>query len=111
MGKNRWRRCAVTSFFLLHRSYVDNTFVSPLIRIQTERKQRVITTGVYGFVRHPMYLGAILMAAGVPMLLGSKYGLFIGFGLSGLLVVRIIGEEKMLVNELEGYAEYEKEVK
>jgi protein-S-isoprenylcysteine O-methyltransferase Ste14 len=99
------------SFFLLYRSYTDNTFVSPLVRIQTERKQRVVSTGVYGFVRHPMYLGAILMAVGTPMFLGSKYGLFIGIALSCLLALRTIGEEKMLVNELEGYGEYKKKVK
>jgi len=47
-----------SAFFLL-RSYKDNTFVSPLVRIQSERGQKIVSTGVYGFVRHPMYLGAI----------------------------------------------------
>src|SRR5258706_11054366 len=49
------------SSVLFFRSFTDNTFLSPLVRIQAERKQRVVSTGVYGFVRHPMYLGAILM--------------------------------------------------
>lgn len=99
------------SFFFFYRSYTDNTFVSPLIRIQKERKQHVISTGVYGFVRHPMYLGGILLFIGTPMLLGSIYGIIIGLILLFLLVGRIIGEEKMLVNELEGYEEYKKKVK
>lgn len=99
------------SFFFLYRSYTDNTFLSPLIRIQTERKQQVVSTGVYGFVRHPMYLGSILMFLGVPMLLGSKYGILVGSALSLLLIVRILGEEKMLVQELEGYSDYKKKVK
>ena len=42
------------SFFLFFRSFADNPFLSPLVRIQDDRKQRVVSTGVYGFVRHPM---------------------------------------------------------
>ena len=99
------------SCFLFYRSYRDNTFLSPLVRIQKERKQKVITTGVYGFVRHPMYLGAVLLFAGTPLLLGSLYGLIVGFLMILLLAARIVGEEKMLVNELEGYEDYKKKVK
>lgn len=99
------------SFFFLYRSYTDNTFVSPLVRIQTERKQRVVSTGVYGLVRHPMYLGAIFMLTGAPILLGSQYGILMGGMISFLVAGRIIGEEKMLVEELEGYADYKKEVR
>jgi protein-S-isoprenylcysteine O-methyltransferase Ste14 len=99
------------SAFLFYRSYVDNTFVSPLVRIQTERKQRVVSTGVYGFVRHPMYLGGILLFIGTSLLLGSLYGLLIGVLISFLLVARIIGEERMLVKELDGYADYRKKVR
>lgn len=101
----------LVSFFFFYRSYTDNTFLSPLVRIQTERKQQVISTGVYGFVRHPMYLGGILLFEGTPLLLGSIYGVIIGFILIFLLAGRIIGEEKMLVNELEGYVDYKKKVK
>ncbi|MBI4268097.1 MAG: isoprenylcysteine carboxylmethyltransferase family protein [Chloroflexi bacterium] len=99
------------SSFLFLRSYVDNTFLSPLVRIQTERRQQLVSTGVYGFVRHPMYLGGILLFIGAPLLLGSLYGILIGVLISFLLVARIIGEEKMLVKELEGYYEYRKKVK
>ena len=70
-----------------------------------------MSTGVYGFVRHPMYLGGILLFIGAPMLLGSMYGLFIGILISILLAARIIGEERMLVKELDGYADYRKKVK
>jgi protein-S-isoprenylcysteine O-methyltransferase Ste14 len=94
------------SFFLFFRSYTDNTFLSPLVRIQEDRHQRVISTGVYGFVRHPMYLGAILMFVGAPLLLGSCYGLLPGLALTVLLMARIRGEEEMLGRELEGYREY-----
>jgi protein-S-isoprenylcysteine O-methyltransferase Ste14 len=96
----------VGSFFLFFRSYTDNTFLSPLVRIQEDRMQRVVSTGVYGFVRHPMYLGAILMFFGAPLLLGSLYGILAGFGLTILLMARIRGEEAMLTRELEGYRVY-----
>jgi protein-S-isoprenylcysteine O-methyltransferase Ste14 len=99
------------SFLLFFRSFTDNTYLSPLVRIQPERKQHVVSSGVYGVVRHPMYLGAILMFAGVPMLLASAWGLAIGAGLSLLLAARIVGEERMLSNELEGYDAYRGKVR
>jgi len=94
------------SFFLFFRSYTDNTFLSPLVRIQEDRKQRVVSNGVYGFVRHPMYLGAILMFFGAPLVLGSFYDVLANLALSLLLMARILGEEVMLVRELEEYREY-----
>jgi len=101
----------LVSFFFMFRSFADNPYASHLVRIQTERKQHVVSTGVYGFVRHPMYLGGMLLFIGAPLLLGSKYGILIGVALSLLLVGRIIGEEKMLVEELEGYDDYRKKVR
>ncbi|HET6489609.1 MAG TPA: isoprenylcysteine carboxylmethyltransferase family protein [Syntrophales bacterium] len=99
------------SLYLIYRATVENTYLSTLVRIQTDRHQRVISTGVYGFVRHPLYLGCLFMMIGAPLLLGSICGLIIG--LIGVIVLagRIMGEEKMLVNELEGYEEYKKKVK
>lgn len=99
------------SFFLFFRSYTDNTFLSPLVRIQEDRKQQVVSTGVYGFVRHPMYLGAVLMFFGAPLLLGSVYGTLVGLALTVLLMGRIVGEEAMLTRELPGYREYTQNVR
>ena len=99
------------SFFLFFRSYTDNTFLSPLVRIQKDRKQQVMSAGVYGFVRHPMYLGAILMFFGTPLVLGSWYGVPAGLALTVLLMARILGEEKLLSRELEGYREYTQKVR
>lgn len=101
---------AVSAFFLF-RAFSDNTFLAPVIRIQTERKQKVVSNGVYGVVRHPMYLGAIALFFGAPLLLNSKYGLLISLLIAIMLIIRIKGEEKMLVGELEGYADYRKKVK
>lgn len=101
----------ILSFYFFFKSYKDNTFVSALVRIQSERKHQVVSTGVYGFVRHPMYLGGALLFVGVPMLLGSMYGIIVGVVLTLLLAGRIIGEEQMLETELEGYKEYKEKVK
>jgi protein-S-isoprenylcysteine O-methyltransferase Ste14 len=101
----------LTSAFLLFRSFRDNTFLSPLVRIQTERKQQVVSTGVYGFVRHPMYLGALLMFVGTPLLLGSAVGLALAAGMTLLLAFRIVREERVLADELEGYSDYRKRVR
>ena len=97
--------------FPFFRAFTDNTFASQLVRIQTERGQHVIDTGVYGFVRHPMYLGASLAFIGGALLLGSISGLLLGLAMVGLLVVRILGEEKLLARDLEGYKEYLQKVR
>lgn len=99
------------SFFLFFRSYIDNTFLSPLVRIQEDCMQRVVSTGVNGFVRHPMYLGGIFMFIGAPLFLGSWYGLFFGLALTALLMARIRGEEALLARDLEGYREYIQKVR
>ena len=101
----------ILSFYFFYRSYSDNTFASALVRIQGDRKQQVVSDGVYGMVRHPMYLGGVLLFVGGPMLMGSRYGLMVGLQLTLLLAFRIHGEEKMLASELEGYADYQKKVR
>lgn len=101
----------LVGFYFTFRALADNPYASAEVRIQTERKQKVVSTGVYGFVRHPMYLGGILYLIGAPLLLGSKYGLVIGVLMVIFIVVRIIGEEKVLVEELEGYGDYKKRVR
>ena len=97
--------------FPFFRAFTDNTFASQLVRIQSERGQHVIDTGVYGFVRHPMYLGASLVFIGGALLLGSISGLLLGLAMLGLLVVRIFGEEKLLARDLEGYRAYREKVR
>jgi protein-S-isoprenylcysteine O-methyltransferase Ste14 len=101
----------VPALYLIYRATVENTYLSTLVRIQAERGQRVISTGVYGFVRHPLYLGCLLMLFGAPLLLGSLYGLLIALVSLVGLVGRIVGEERTLVHELDGYEEYRQKVK
>jgi protein-S-isoprenylcysteine O-methyltransferase Ste14 len=99
------------SSVFLFRSFTDNPFLSPLVRVQTERAHHVVSTGVYGVVRHPMYLGAILMFVGAPVLTGAASALGVGGALSLLLAVRIVDEEKLLALELAGYDEYRRRVR
>jgi protein-S-isoprenylcysteine O-methyltransferase Ste14 len=101
----------VGAAFFLFRSFTDNPYLSPLVRVQSERGQAVVSTGVYGVVRHPMYLGASLMFAGGPLLLGSGLGVLLGIALALLLAVRITLEERLLASELEGYAAYRAKVR
>lgn len=97
--------------FFMFRALADNTFASQLVRIQSERGQRVIDTGVYSLIRHPMYLGGDMMFVGAPLLLGSVCGLLVGLALAGLLTLRILGEEKLLTRDLEGYPAYIQKVR
>jgi protein-S-isoprenylcysteine O-methyltransferase Ste14 len=101
----------IPALYLIERTTIENTFLSTMVRIQTDRKQHVISTGPYGFVRHPLYLGCMLMMIGAPLLVGSIYSLIISLIGSILIAYRIVGEEKMLVEELDGYEEYRKRVK
>lgn len=101
----------IPSLYFIFESTVQNTYLSTQIRIQTERKQKVITTGIYGFVRHPQYLGVVLMCIGGPLLLNSLYGLLIGLIIICIFMFRIVGEEKMLSEDLVDYKEYAKKIK
>ncbi len=101
----------VIALALVCEVYRENTFLSAVARIQTERKQTVISTGLYGIVRHPMYVGIFLWFFSAPLLLGSLYGLLIAFLLLGLFAIRTVNEEKMLKEELEGYESYARKVK
>lgn len=90
----------------MFRALADNTFASQLVRIQNERGQQVIDTGVYSLVRHPMYFGASLWFVGSAFLLGSLCGFFVALAIVGLLILRIFGEEKLLARDLQGYQAY-----
>jgi protein-S-isoprenylcysteine O-methyltransferase Ste14 len=78
--------------------------------ITVESGQQLTTTGLYGLVRHPMYFGNVIMMVGIPLALGSYWGLL--FVLLGLIVLglRIDDEEKLLGEELDGYREYTQKV-
>ena len=83
-----------------------NSFAAPVVKIQEARGQTVVTTGPYRYVRHPMYAGAILMFVGIPLLLGSGYGLALAPIWVALLAWRISMEERTLKEKLNGYGAY-----
>jgi protein-S-isoprenylcysteine O-methyltransferase Ste14 len=82
---------------------IVNPYLEGEVRIQTERGHRVITTGPYAIVRHPMYVGLILLLAGIPLLLGSSWVLLPVGVVVLLLVIRMVFEERLLRKELPGY--------
>jgi protein-S-isoprenylcysteine O-methyltransferase Ste14 len=101
----------ILSIFFIFMTTVENTYLSTRVRIQSDSRQQVISTGVYGFVRHPLCLGSLLLVTGGPMLPGSVGGLALGLPGIIAIVTRILGGEKLLIHELEGYEEYRKKVK
>ena len=79
--------------------------------VEVEQRQRVITTGPYSFVRHPMYLAVLLMYGFSPLALGSFWAMLVVALLPPVLVARIVNEEKVLLRDLDGYADYRKAVR
>jgi protein-S-isoprenylcysteine O-methyltransferase Ste14 len=75
-----------------------------------EADQKVVSTGVYGLVRHPMYVGTLIMMVGTPLALDSYWGLLATILALPILALRIDDEEKMLRQELDGYDEYTQKV-
>jgi protein-S-isoprenylcysteine O-methyltransferase Ste14 len=96
----------LASLYIGYRVFRENSFAAPVVKIQKERGQKVVTSGPYRYVRHPMYAGAILFFLGTPLLLGSWFGLAMTPILIILLAARIVMEEKTLRDGLEGYGEY-----
>ena len=84
----------------------ENSFAAPVVKLQAERAQRVVSTGPYAHVRHPMYSGMILFFAGVPLLLGSWWGFLMVPLFLVLFAGRIRIEERTLREGLPGYADY-----
>ncbi len=87
----------------------ENTYLSRTIRVQ--ENQKVIDTGLYGMVRHPMYSVTLLLFLAMPIVLGSIYSFIIFLAYPFIIVRRIKGEEEFLEKELDGYREYKKKVK
>jgi len=98
-------------FFIVRLTFRENSFAAPVIKIQKERGQHVISTGPYAIVRHPMYAGGALYMIGMPLLLGSGLGLLVLPLLLGALSVRIFIEEATLRKGLPGYGEYTRRVR
>ena len=87
----------------------ENAYLSRTIEVQNG--QKVVDTGLYGIVRHPMYAVTIWLFLAIPLVLGSLYALLCFLPYIPVIVVRILNEEKLLSAELDGYEEYKKRVR
>jgi protein-S-isoprenylcysteine O-methyltransferase Ste14 len=101
----------IVATYIVFAALRENTFAAPVVKMQRERGQKVISSGLYGIVRHPMYAGATLLFIAGPLLLGSIAGLALSLLLIITIGARAVGEEAMLKAELEGYREYMRKVK
>jgi protein-S-isoprenylcysteine O-methyltransferase Ste14 len=99
----------VLGFAFTARVYRVNTFSSATIQVADD--QRVISTGPYAVVRHPMYASALLYLIGTPLALGSYWGLLAVAFTAPLIVWRLIDEERLLSRELRGYTNYQERVR
>jgi protein-S-isoprenylcysteine O-methyltransferase Ste14 len=86
----------VIAVYIVFEALKENTFAAPVVKMQKERGQKVISTGLYGIVRHPMYAGAVLLFFSAPLLLGSVFGLALGLVLIITIAALCVGEEAML---------------
>jgi len=99
----------VLGLYFVFLVFKENTFASGTIEVGAE--QRVIATGPYAIVRHPMYIGALVMLVGVPLALGSLWGLLALVPMTLVLVFRLLDEEKFLAKNLAGYSDYQNKVR
>jgi len=90
---------------------MENAYLSRWARIQQDRGQRVVTTGPYRIIRHPMYAAIILLMICIPLELGSFWALILGVLIGVLFVIRTVLEDRMLIDELDGYIEYSHRVR
>ncbi len=99
----------VLGWFAIFLVFKENTFASATIELAPD--QKVISTGPYALVRHPMYAGALMMLLGIPIALGSWWGSLAIVAIMPALIWRLFDEEKFLARNLPGYVEYQKKVR
>jgi protein-S-isoprenylcysteine O-methyltransferase Ste14 len=99
----------VIGFYITFLAFRENTFAAANVNIFAG--QRVISSGPYAVVRHPQYAGALLYLLGIPLALGSWWGLFVFAAMVPFLIWRLFDEETLLARDLPGYAEYRNRVR
>ena len=104
---------AAAIFLLAYLLYAEvlreNPWLSRTVEVQEE--QTVVSTGLYGIVRHPMYTATLLLFLSMPLILGSFWSFLVFLAYPAIIVKRLLGEERVLAEELSGYTEYMKKVK
>ena len=99
----------LTAYALYAEVMRENVYLSRTI--QVEQGQKVVDTGLYGIVRHPMYMVTVFLFLMIPVLLGSWYALIVFALYPPVIIVRLLNEEDLLTRELPGYAAYKQKVK
>lgn len=99
----------IAAYILYAEVLRENTYLSRTIKVQ--ENQKVVDTGLYGIVRHPMYAVTLLLFLSMPLVLGSLYSFVIFLAYPFIIASRIKHEEEFLEKELDGYSEYKKKVK
>lgn len=99
----------LTAYILYAEVMRENAYLSRTVEVQ--ENQKVIDTGLYGIVRHPMYMSTILLFLMIPLILGSWYSFVIFLAYPVIISLRINNEEQILTQQLTGYAEYKQNVK
>ena len=99
----------ISAYILYAEVLRENTYLSRTIKV--EENQRVVDTGLYAIVRHPMYSATLLLFLSMPLILGSIYSFIIFLAYPFIIAKRIKGEEELLEKELVGYSEYKQKVK
>ncbi len=94
----------VLGFYIILKVFKENSYASATVEMAPE--QRVISTGPYAIVRHPMYSGALVMLFGTPLALGSWWGLLPFVAITFIIGWRLLQEEKFLTKRLAGYSDY-----
>jgi protein-S-isoprenylcysteine O-methyltransferase Ste14 len=89
----------------------QNAFASAAVRYQQERSHKLVDTGLYSVVRHPMYAGSLLLVFGLPLWLQSYAAALLGCIPIAVVIVRVLFEERFLLRELPGYSEYTQRVR
>ncbi len=96
----------ICSFYVYFLTFRENSYLSPLVRVQLDRGQQVVSAGPYHYVRHPMYAATLIFVVGTSLLLGAWYGILAGLAVALTLAWRAVLEEGTLRKELPGYADY-----
>ena len=101
----------VAGWWIISLSFKENAFAAPVVKHQEERQHRVIDTGVYGIVRHPMYAGFVLFVIGMTRRLESYAAAVLARVPIGMVALRVLVEEHFLRRELKGYGAYTERVR
>lgn len=101
----------IYSNILVLSSMIANKYFETNIRLQSDRDHQVVKVWPYNFVRHPGYAGTILWLIGVPMILGSFFGLILSVLIIAEMIIRTGNEDSFLTDNLDGYKEYHQDVK